>query len=593
MDKLDILATVEQFRDDSDGGANLTNYNLAPGVAAKPPTGSPQTDLSGGLLACTLFNAPVGFLATQPGVPCRTSLSIPSKISTDTPNPSSLTTDAYTLNAKYEINEAINLVSVLGYRDTHERRLLDFDGTSANHITIDRDNEYNQYSAELRLEGHVGQVNYVVGAYFYNATFTQKWITGGNFWEDVSNLSGYSLANNTWRPVPFLTGGANIQAAIDAGLTPLQACYAKMLGAVRCQAGDFHTRALTLPLGTGMGQLLVQRLYEHQTTKTDAYFASADWAFLDNWTLTAGIRYTDESKDFRAGQAYLGPLKDQKQDLFPEFVNLSNDWQEWSPKVSLSWQPMPEMLVYASYAEGFHSGGFFGVNQNTADFVRDQYDPEFSYSYEVGFKSQLLDRRLQVNAALFWNNFKDKQEQSVQFDPSTNTVATVFSNAADARYKGAELDVQFIAFDWLRLFGNVGYLKAEYKNFKTDINPNDGVTLIQDASFLEPRNAPKYTYGAGAIASWNVAGGELTANVKYSWVDKIQTSLLNLKVGELDARKDVSAVISFEYKDYLVSLYGRNLTDENYEVPGIIAPLFASGTTIPGRSWGLEVSAKF
>ena len=168
-------------------------------------------------------------------------------------------------------------------------------------------------------------------------------------------------------------------------------------------------------------------------------------------------------------------------------------------------------MFYGSYSEGFHSGGFFGVNQNIADFERDQYKPEKMGSYEAGMKSQWFENTVQLNLAYFYNKYKDKQEQSVQFDPTTQTVATVFSNVADATYQGFEIETQWVPTDYLSLFATMGYLDAKYDNFETDINPNDAVAIIEDASFLTPRNAPEYTYGVGRYDQLPGRAGERAA----------------------------------------------------------------------------------
>ena len=66
-----------------------------------------------------------------------------------------------------------------------------------------------------------------------------------------------------------------------------------------------------------------------------------------------------------------------------------------------------------------------------------------------------------------------KQEQAVQLDPDTRTVATVFSNVAKAVYWGIELESQFVLNEYVNLFATYGYLDADYKDFMTDLNPND------------------------------------------------------------------------------------------------------------------------
>ncbi len=610
IDKFEALFTIEKYEDSSQGGGSLTNYNLAPGVAPAPPPGSPETDLSGGFLSCTLFNS--GILPQwNSGVPCRTDLKTARSTTVNLDNPSHFDVDAYTLNMDYDLDDHFKLVSVTGYRDMTEDRKLDFDGTGADFITIQRDNDFDQTSEELRLEGTWDTFNFVAGAFYWDSKFTQDWATGGDFWTYVGSLSGYDLSNNTWiDPVfgPFVGQpplyAANPWIAANGGpitASPLQACWntpgaaaipesqrtpeqaatVALFGSVRCDTGA------TL---AGLGPKFQQRLYETQETKSWAYFFQADWEFIENWTLTLGTRYTDEQKDFRAGQAYLAPAARQGINNFPGYANLDNDWTKWTPKVGVSYKFRPDILFYGSYSEGFHSGGFFGVNQNIADFTRDQYKPEKVGSYEVGMKSQFFDNRVQVNAAFFYNKYKDKQESSVQIDPSTNTVATVFSNVADATYQGAELETRWAATENLSVFATGGYLDAKYDNFETDINPNVDPGKIEDASYLTPRNAPKYTYGFGGNFTYPVGPGHVEVFTKYSWVDKIETDLLNLKIGQVDARKDLSASIGYFYKNMSVVLYGRNLTNEKVEVPFPIVPLFASGTVSPGTSWGLSFS---
>ncbi|MGA1677521.1 MAG: TonB-dependent receptor domain-containing protein, partial [Pseudomonadales bacterium] len=265
-----------------------------------------------------------------------------------------------------------------------------------------------------------------------------------------------------------------------------------------------------------------------------------------------------------------------------------------SPKIGITWTINDTSMAYASYSEGFHSGGFFGVNQNTSDFERDQYDPEFGYSYEIGYKSTHFDDRVRFNLALFRTDFEDKQESSVQFDASTSTVATVFDNVADAVYQGIEIETQFAVNDYLRLFLNYGYLDAEYENFQTDINAADNVTKIEDASFLKPRNAPENTLGVGGTFSYPIGIGALEIYGKYAWVDEVETNLLNTPLGQLEDRKDVTASIGYVADKWSVVAFGRNLTDEEFEIFTPIATLFAVGTQTPRpRSYGVEVEYQF
>jgi len=542
-DAFEASFTAERFRDKSNLSAFNTNYNLAPGVLP-PPTDPNETDYSGGFLNCLIFGT------------CRTSLDRPGASQNDKENDADLKIDAYTLNMKVDLNENVSLHSVTGYRDMKEYRIYDFDASAAPFITIERWNDYDQFSQELRLDGTWDTISLTSGVYYWNSEFEQDWVTGDRFWATL-NPALYDPA--AW-----------------------QACIAGTNAPVFCDSG--------LPNGLAPGEDITQILFETQETTSIAAYTQMDWTFAPNWTLTAGIRWTEERKDFIAGQAYLSNVARQRERNFPEFADLDNTWREWSPKLGLTYNWGEDAILYATYSEGFHSGGFFGVNQNTRDFERDQYEPEYAESYEIGFKSMWMENRLRFNVALFRNDFTNKQESSIQVDPDTQTVATVFDNVADARYQGFEVDAEVVFNDYFRMFANYGYLDAEYSDFQTDINASDGLTIIEDASFLTPRNAPESTVGAGATFSIPVGPGSFEIYAKYAWVDKVETNLLNTPLARLDSREDVTATIGYYTDTWSIVGFGRNLTDERVETFTPVATLFGVGSLNRGRSLGVEFS---
>ena len=546
-DRVEALFTIEKYDDDSNVGTPATNYNVPEGLV--PPPQDPRSpDFSGGFTACN-----DGFTL------CRTDLSIPGETTIDFPNPANFEVDAYTLNLSMDLMDKLRLKSVTGYRDMVEDRLVDLDGAKGNYITIERDNDYDQISQELRLEWNSERLSAVGGVYYWKSQFDQDWVTGGEFW--------YSLF-----------GGVVSNPAL------LGACWAGAFAPIACDTG-----APADDPGW-QGPELTQLLYEDQTTKSIALFAQADYEFYPGLTLTLGLRWTEEEKHFIGAQSYLAPVSRAYVDNHPGFADLTRKWTEVSPKVGLAYRYSDDVLFYASYSEGFHSGGFFGVNQNIRDFVRDQYDPEYANSYEAGMKGQFFENRMQLNATFFYNDFEDKQEQSVQLDPDTKTVQTVFSNAASALYWGLEFELQFVVNEYVNLFASYGYLDAKYDEFVTDINPNDGELRVEDATHLRPRNAPENTYGIGANAIVPMGAGELSLYAKYNYLDEIETSLVNAEFGRLDSRKYLHASVGYSWRNMNVTLYGRNLTDEQYEIPFPIALLFAYGTVTPGSNWGLEFS---
>ena len=588
-DRFEAMFTAERFDDQSEIGAFMHNWNIPAGVAPPPPAGSKEPNYSGGMWACSKpFWFPLG-------TPCRESLDdLPSTTSIDINNDAKTAVDAYTLNASFDLTDNLRLVSVTGYRDMIEDTIYDFDGTSANHITIEKLNDYDQFSQELRLEGSWNNVDFVAGGYYWRSEFERDWVTGGEFWYSVSQIdlllqqvlgvpkAVYDLRNNTWTSV-----SPEMESVIAPYPTPLEMCWspdrAIVFGNVWCDTGT--------PL-TGMGDAYTQRLYEEQVTKSLAFYAQADWEFSEDWTLTLGLRWTEEKKDFSAGQAYLSPENRKRIMAFPEgeWAHLNNKWDEISPKVGLSYRFTDDIMFYASFSEGFHSGGYFGTNQNRADFERDQYDPEYAQSWEAGVKSQLMENRIQLNATFFLNDFTDKQEASVFLDTTTNTVATKFDNVADAQYMGVEVELQWVVSEYISTFASLGWLDAEYKEFETDLNPNDNVDLIEDATHLIPRSAPEFTYALGGTVTLPMGPGEFEVYVKYDWIDTIETSLVNISFNQVDSRENLMASAGYHWNNMSLVLYGRNLTDEQFETPAVIDPLFAASTVTQGSTWGLEFS---
>jgi len=551
-DRFDLLLTAEIFRDDGTLNSVQTNYNTPPGLLPAPPAGSAENDYSGGFVTCLVFGA------------CRTSLETPSFSDNDKDNDFSLDTDAFTMKMTYELNDNITLVSVTGYRDVEEYRLYDFDASAAPFITIERFNEYDQLSQEFRLDAQWENMTLTAGLYYFNNEFEQDWITGDAFWAFVFGtfVPGVSSAGD-----PFWWG----------------LCTSGGLGALSCDPG----------IDSVAGNV-TQILYEGQETTSYAAFAQMDYRLTDQLVLTAGVRWTREEKDFIAGQAYLSNVARQLNRVFPDgYADLDNDWTEVSPKAGLTYEINDESMVYVTYAEGFKSGGFFGVNQNIADFVRDQYDPEFANSWEVGYKSQHMDNRLRFNLTYFHNDFEDKQESIVALDPTTNTVLSRFDNAASVTYKGWELETQYVFNEYFRMFFNYGSLDAEYDEFETDINPNDGVDVVEDGSFLNPRQAPEFTWGLGGTLSVPMGAGTLEVFAKYSRIDELDASLLNLRQAKVDEREDVAASIGYYTDDWSLVAYGRNLTDERFEVFIPIATLFAAGSVNRPRTYGVELTYMF
>jgi len=134
----------------------------------------------------------------------------------------------------------------------------------------------------------------------------------------------------------------------------------------------------------------------------------------------------------------------------------------WTYRVAADYKLTPDNMVYASYSTGVHSGGF-GASFRTTQTPQGEFatfDAEKIRSIELGTKNSFFDRRLQLNAAIFYSKIKDNQIQGTQFIPSTGTSIGTIANVGDTVAPGAE--VSFIAKPTrsLTLRGAVNYLHA-------------------------------------------------------------------------------------------------------------------------------------
>ena len=609
-DRFKALLTVEKYEDRSQGGAFLGNYNTAAGVLPAP-TGASDINAPGTALAGTGGAEIATFLPAAfglPNVPARTSLAIPSSITDNYPSPGDVQTWAYSLNMNYRLSDNISLVSITGFREQHEMASEDFDGSSANFINIATDAHYHQFSQELRAEGNwdgpLGKLNLVAGAYYWNSYFTRRWVTSGDFWNFVTDISGYNLNNNTWVNPGYAaaTGYADPLAACLSPVprvnpatsktgTPQQNGLWNAFGRVQCDPGGPQGGT---PGAGGYGPGIVNILYESQNTDSEALFAHGDWEFYPHVTLTAGVRYTYETKHFIGYQSYLAPLDRANVNDFPGNADLTKSWGQVTPTAGLAWQATQDVMVYGSFSEGWHSGGFFGVNQNTADFQSNQYVPETSQSYEVGMKGQFFDHRVQFNLAGFLTDFQNKQESAIEFDNTTNTVVTVFTNVGGLEYKGIEGELQWIVNRQLSFAGSFGYLNARYTSLMIGYPGNQtGQVPIVNATFLVPRDAPDVTFGASATYAFEVGPGMLSLGAKIDWVDRVYGDLYDMQNAVVPAHSDVSLDASYSWKRYKITVFGRDVNNWRWEYPVFIAPLFASSTITPGANWGVQLDAQF
>ncbi len=217
------------------------------------------------------------------------------------------------------------------------------------------------------------------------------------------------------------------------------------------------------------------------TTKAYAAYAQFDYKITDALTLTGGLRYTHEKKTVERYLARLtgaGPVI--VVDL-PEGATPPAKFEKVSPTATLAYEFNPNFNVYARFAQGYRSGGFNAVSSTTADVQR-VFRPQVQNTYEIGFKSRLLDNRLQLNVAAFQNDVSDLQ-LSV-FVPGLSA-ASILVNAGKARVRGVEVEATLRPTDRLTLQTGIGYLHGKYLQYM-----DNGVDVADNRAFT---HSPKWT----------------------------------------------------------------------------------------------------
>lgn len=292
-------------------------------------------------------------------------------------------------------------------------------------------------------------------------------------------------------------------------------------------------------------------------TVSQAIFGQATWRFAERLYLTGGGRFDFQTVD--------GTIKD-KSTLY-EFMN-GTDVQEVSdreflPKVALRYAATPDVSIYTSAAKGFIAGGINPwANMAIADSKL--YDPEYTLNYEVGMKGRFLNRKLDVEAALFYIDIEDKQVSDTNQD-----MQSYIRNVASATSWGGELTLTAHVAPGVEVFGGIGVTESEIDEWKTFEAGADGKPVEVDYSGKKLQNVPEYTGNIGT--QYRHASG-FVARIDLQGVGEFYGDPKNIT--KQDAYQLVNAKIGYETENWDISLWGKNLTDEEYAT--YIAP-YADG----------------
>ena len=359
--------------------------------------------------------------------------------------------------------------------------------------TISNNNRSHQLT---KVQGHALTINVPVGDTTLRSITGYRKFTDNNFApdKDTDGTPIYNLAD------PRANFGMVMGGAIthyDQFSQELQAQGTLLDDQLNFTLGAYYFKddADTInPQAYFLGASQYYTRYGGQT-RSYAFYGQAEYQLTDELTLTGGLRYTWERKRVERVYRTIAGTPAVPDFEITRADDVHKKFKRVTPAVILAYEPTDTVNLYASYSQGYRSGGFNG-EATTAAVVSTPYKPEINDAFELGAKTQLFDRRLQLNVAGFYQKQKDKQ---LSVFSASGTASSFIQNAGRARVKGFEIEAVATPFEVLTVQASYGYTSQKYTRFidvdRTD-PANPGPVDVKDYRTFS--RAPKHTFNAGA-----------------------------------------------------------------------------------------------
>jgi iron complex outermembrane receptor protein len=349
----------------------------------------------------------------------------------------------------------------------------------------------------------------------------------------------------------------------------------------------------------------------------------------DAWSISGGVRRSWDEKtytyfrrnpdgtipgvcEFFLGAPTAGPtgIGNQPNCLLVGIFDLAGQFKgkRWDWRVVTDYRLSDEFLVYASVATGYKGGGvnprpFFGPSTGECgpfNFNPDgtvipappcnqikPFNPESIITYEVGFKSDFFDRRVRLNGAAFYNDYKDIIF-ILSACPSSPCIRP--TNVGKAKVKGFELETTIFPVDGLSLDGSLSYIDVKYN--KASVAP---AGLHGDETFPY---TPKWTYSFGIQYDYDIGPGTVGMRFDGSYRSAVFTETANSPWSRVDSRFLGNARLSYTSadEDWRLSLEVQNIFDKYYFLSvSDVSKSLGAVTGVPGlpRTWAVTVRRNF
>jgi len=450
---------------------------------------------------------------------------------------------------EFDLSDTMTLKSITAYRELHWNVGMDVDGSPLNFLHTSFTMNQWQFSQELQLNGTAldKKLNYVLGAYFF---------------KEAGDLHDY---------VTFAEGLLQVDGPNDL------------------------------------------------STKNYAFFGQIDYRPTEQFGFTVGGRYTHEDKQFEGFQgdangltykilnqigvpecASINPISDacriaagfpnQGQPLRYYIAGTQKKvFNNFAPKVGLQFHPNDDVMVYASWSKGYKTGGWTTRLSNPLPTAPD-FDEEKATTWEGGVKSTLLDRRLQLNAAVFTTAYKGIQLNFQQ------GVSPTIQNAGDARIKGFELEATVAPADGFLINASVGYTDAKYTAVLAGAQVAGNPFQAGVFPGADLPKTPKWKFNISPRYELSVGEGKIVVLADYTHTSSLWNDTERAFLLQRPATDIVNGSISYRSGgSWDLTLGMTNVTDERYLVTGQaqIAGGQFYGTYSRPREWYARVGFNF
>ena len=340
----------------------------------------------------------------------------------------------------------------------------------------------------------------------------------------------------------------------------------------------------------------IQNTIIKHTNQAWAVFGQGSYDVSDQFTLSAGLRYTDDKRDFNVlqyGQLWLDigipPVAP---------IDVSADKISWD--LTADYALNDSANIYGRIASGFRAQSIQGRDVAFLEFPT-VADPETILSYELGYKADLVDNRLRLNASVFYYTVDDMQLSIIGGAANNNQVI----NANKGTAKGFELDLQWLINEnFMATFG-AAYNDTEIKDEDLSVAPcgstlceawqdrdeNGQVSIDGNPFPRTPKTNYSLTLRYGAPVG---ADGEFFIFTDWVYYGKIQMALYYTP--EFETNNQFEGGLRVGYKnlknDWEVALFGRNITDED-NVKGFVDFSNNAGFVNEPAIWGVEATYNF